>query len=63
MTFSPSSPLDAVASSISGELKIRWNEYRTSSSSSISSSLLILPKPNITDFCRADSEFCLGFAI
>jgi hypothetical protein len=42
MTFNPSSPLEAVASSISGESKIRWNEYRTSSSSSINSSLLIL---------------------
>ena len=41
MTFSPSSPLAAVASSISGEAKIRWIEYRTSSSSSINSSLLI----------------------
>ena len=42
MTFNPSSPDEAVASSMSGELKIRWNEYRTSSSSSISSSLLIV---------------------
>jgi hypothetical protein len=41
MTFNPSSPDEAVASSMSGELKIRSNEYRTSSSSSISSSLLM----------------------
>ena len=41
MTFNPSSPLAAVASSMSGESKIRWIEYRTSSSSSINRSLLI----------------------
>src|SRR5581483_4892140 len=38
MIFSPSSPLAAVVNSISGESKIRRNEYCTSSSSSIKSS-------------------------
>ena len=42
ITFNPSSPLAAVANSMSGESKIRWMEYRTSSSSSINRSLLIL---------------------
>ena len=46
MTFSPSSPLAAVASSMSGESKIRWSEYRTSSSSSINNSLLIFRRQN-----------------
>src|ERR1019366_7433409 len=41
----PSSPLDAVVSSMSGESKIRWNEYCTSASSSISSNLLMWPAP------------------
>jgi hypothetical protein len=62
MTFNPSSPLEAVASSISGELKIRWNEYRTSSSSSINSNLLIFGS-SIANFYWADSEFYFGFAI
>jgi hypothetical protein len=42
MTFNPSSPLAAVASSISSEARVRSSEYRTSSSSSINSSLLIV---------------------
>ena len=62
MTFNPSSPLDAVVSSISGESKIRWNEYRTSSSSSINSSLLICAR-KIAVFGRTHSEFCLRFVI
>jgi hypothetical protein len=41
MTFKPSSPLAAEANSISGESKIRCNEYRTSASSSINNSLLM----------------------
>src|ERR1041385_1944655 len=41
MSFSPSSPLDAVDSSISGESKMRRNEYCTSASSSINSSLFM----------------------
>src|ERR1041385_7020625 len=43
ISFSPSSPLEAVVSSISGESKILWNEYCTSASSSIRSNLLIGP--------------------
>ena len=45
-SFRPSSPLEAVVSSISGEAKIRWNEYCTSASSSINNSLLIQPSDN-----------------
>src|SRR5207302_7044161 len=41
ISFSPSSPLEAALSSISGKLKIRRKEYCTSASSSISSSLSI----------------------
>ena len=40
-SFKPSSPLEAVASSISGESKIRRKEYCTSASSSINNSLSI----------------------
>ena len=40
-----SSPLEAVASSISGESKIRWNEYCTSDSSSINNNLFMQPEP------------------
>src|SRR5580765_1528562 len=56
----PSSPLDAVASSISGESKIRWNEYCTSASSSISSSLLIFlfdKTLSLNQRPNSDSEF------
>ena len=59
MSRKPSSPLEAVVSSISGESKIRWNEYCTSASSSINSNLLILPSHQcpgkIDDLLESDS--------
>jgi hypothetical protein len=61
MTFNPSSPDEAVASSISGESKIRWIEYRTSSSSSINSSLLILAR-RIAGSGKRDRGFWIEFA-